>query len=254
MKLTILGSGTYYPEPDKATAGYLLEAGGKKIVFDMGRGVLNNLYKAGYKYSDIDAVAISHMCPDHFNDLNSYLQLLYAPPQEESKRDSIVSLIGSRGFRDNIESLLNSWNKRIDWDIINVQEIFGIKEIELGNSVLTGYETVHSASSQCMSYRLAHNGKTFAYSGDTTDSWGLRDAIRNSDLALIEATMPHSKLKNTRLSGYLAGKIAYHEGVKRLALTHVKSFYDNVVEEAKKEFNGAIILTNDLMEIDINAY
>lgn len=251
MKLTILGSGTYCPEVDRATAGYLLEADGKKIVFDMGRGALNNLYKAGHKYSDIDAVAISHMHPDHFNDLTSYLQLLYHPPSEESKRESRVKLIGPEGFKDNIESLLCSWSKRIDKELVDVKEVLATQEVKLGNLILTAYETIHSESLQCMSYRLEVNGKIFSYSGDTTDSWGLRDALRNADLALVEATMPHSQLKYTHLSGDLAGKIAQKQGVKRLALTHVKGFYDNAVEEAAQNYSGEIILAKDLDVIDV---
>ncbi|MFW5991074.1 MAG: MBL fold metallo-hydrolase [Candidatus Nanoarchaeia archaeon] len=251
MKLTILGSGTYSPEIDRATGGYLLEADDKKILFDFGRGVLNNLYKAGHKYGGIDCVALSHMHPDHYNDLLSYVHLLNNPPMQEAKRRKKVTLIGPEGFGKNIEHLLKSANEEIDNKKVGLKEIVPYATEKIGNMEMKIYETIHSADELCLSFRVEYNGKVFAYSGDTADSWGLRDAINDADLAVVEATMPHNKLKPTHLSGYLAGKIAEKQNVSRLVLTHVRKFNTNVLEEAKENYNGEVTLAEDLMQFEI---
>ena len=45
MKITVLGSGTAAPRLNRNMAGYLLELGKKKILFDSGPGTIRQLLK-----------------------------------------------------------------------------------------------------------------------------------------------------------------------------------------------------------------
>jgi len=47
MKLTILGSGTYFPELNRHFSSYLIQTNGLNLVFDFGRGALDGLIKQG---------------------------------------------------------------------------------------------------------------------------------------------------------------------------------------------------------------
>src|SRR5262245_66297905 len=71
MRLTVVGCSGSYPGPDSAASCYLVEAGGTRIVLDLGNGALGSLQR--YTNLDgIDAVLLSHLHPDHCLDLCSY--------------------------------------------------------------------------------------------------------------------------------------------------------------------------------------
>ncbi len=252
MKLTILGQGTYNPEVDVATSGYLLETKYKKLVFDMGRGVLNNIYKNGYDYTEIDYVLITHMHPDHCNDLLSYIHLLHKPPEEARKRNQPVILFGPMGSKKKIQYLMRACNLDIDEKKLQIREKGEDLDIKIADGmVLSVFETTHCKSLNSISFRVEEEGRVFAYSGDTTDTSGLRRAVNKSDLAVMEATLPDDKPNYNHLSGYQAGIIANEGKVKRLVLTHIKKYNKNAFSEAKKNFHGEVIIAKDLMEVEV---
>jgi len=72
MKITILGTGTFYVNNKQSGPAYLLEADGKKILIDCGPGTLMRLSDIGLTPDDIDYVFISHFHADHTSDLFAF--------------------------------------------------------------------------------------------------------------------------------------------------------------------------------------
>jgi ribonuclease BN (tRNA processing enzyme) len=103
-------------------------------------------------------------------------------------------------------------------------------------------------------YRLEAEGKVFAYSGDTVESDGLAKAIKNADLAIVEAAWPDEVQPKTHFTGVRAGKFAQENGVKKLVITHMAPLYMQKYEpkaDAEKEFKGEVILAKDLLKIKL---
>jgi ribonuclease BN (tRNA processing enzyme) len=69
MKVTILGSGSFFVSKDRSGPAYLLEANDKKFLIDCGPGTLNRLSQLGVALEDIDYILLSHFHPDHTSDL-----------------------------------------------------------------------------------------------------------------------------------------------------------------------------------------
>lgn len=82
MKLTILGSGTYQPEVDRHGSAYLIQINNQNLVFDFGRGAIDQLLKVGVHVNQIEAVFISHWHGDHVNDLIGLLHVTISPPAD----------------------------------------------------------------------------------------------------------------------------------------------------------------------------
>lgn len=61
MKITILGSGTFYPELNRHASSYLFQIGKEKIIFDFGRGILDSLMKTKVRLEEINTIFISHL-------------------------------------------------------------------------------------------------------------------------------------------------------------------------------------------------
>jgi ribonuclease BN (tRNA processing enzyme) len=70
MKLTIVGCAGSYPSPASPASCYLLEHDGFVLLLDLGNGALGSLQQ----YIDprtINAIALSHLHPDHCLDMPS---------------------------------------------------------------------------------------------------------------------------------------------------------------------------------------
>src|SRR6266480_1745897 len=65
MRVTLLGTGTPFPNAERFGSAILVEAGGKKLLFDCGRGVVIRLAQAGVNPKDIDGLFLTHLHSDH---------------------------------------------------------------------------------------------------------------------------------------------------------------------------------------------
>ena len=98
MKITVLGSGTFIPNVNRHSAGYLLEVNGKKILIDCGNGILLQLEKLKSKcYEDLDYVFITHTHVDHISDLDA---LLFTFKWKSTTRTKPLMFIGPSGFKE----------------------------------------------------------------------------------------------------------------------------------------------------------
>ena len=68
VRLAVIGSSPAWPNPGGAHSGYLLEAGGKRLLLDCGPGVLPRL-REREPWPHVDAIAITHFHLDHWGDL-----------------------------------------------------------------------------------------------------------------------------------------------------------------------------------------
>src|SRR5262245_49046593 len=78
----ILGSGGPAINPMRASASYLLWAGGQaKMLVDMGGGTYTRFGQSRAKLADLALVGISHLHPDHTSDLPALLWLSHQQRQ-----------------------------------------------------------------------------------------------------------------------------------------------------------------------------
>lgn len=255
MKLTILGSGSYQPELDRHSSSYLLQVGKENLVFDFGRGAIDQLMKVGVNYYDIDAIFISHFHPDHYNDLSAFLHIALAEPEKGKFRRKDMTIYLPEGGKNNYQHLLDAGNlARFQPKYkVNVGELKSNEQIKTKNWLLTAYEVKHSHSQKCLSFRLEAESKIFAYSGDTKDCPGIRKAANNADLAVIETTHPSELKPQKHLTAGNAANIAKDSGVKKLVLTHLSPYYlsgkFDPQREAESIFGKNVIIAKNLMKI-----
>lgn len=258
MKLTILGSGTYQPELERHSSAYLIETNNTKVCFDFGRGAIDNLLKIGIAITEIDAIFISHWHSDHIADLLPLLHYTIAPLPDNLAiislpRKKPLKIYGPKGSKKSLEHLLVALNKK-DFYMIEITELEENTVKGDGWSVKP-FKAKHNLGMEALCYRIEADDKVLAYSGDSVETDGLRNAIHEADLAVIEASWPESVEPKTHLTGERAGKIAASEGVKKLVLTHIAPYYlknFDPQKDAANFFKDEIILAKDLLEIEIS--
>lgn len=257
MELTILGSGTYEPELERKCSGYLLKAGGQKLVFDFGRGVLDQLMRCGVEYRDIDFIFITHAHADHCSELASFLHISLHESEKGLRRKKEVTIYGPRGMREVLSHIFGAFHLDPETPRYKVR----IRELGSGETVngrgwaVTGYGSKHGVPRiPGLCYRMESGGRVLAYSGDTQDCPGLREACKNADVAVIEASWPREVENENHMSGEDAGRAAQESGAKKLILTHVAPYYldkFDVKGDARKFYKGPLVLARDLMRVKI---
>src|SRR5438132_14128641 len=65
IKVTLLGTGTPFPNAERFGSAILVEGAGTKLLFDCGRGVVIRLTQAGVSPKEIDALFLTHLHSDH---------------------------------------------------------------------------------------------------------------------------------------------------------------------------------------------
>ena len=290
MKLTILGSGTAAPRLKRNMSGYLLEAGGKKILFDSGAGTIRQLLELKVNLLDIDNIFYTHLHNDHINDLGAIIW----SNNYGTARKKPLNIYGPKGFREYfkifMEKILKP--KKLNYKT-NVREMFGgtmikipinektndttnqkiNKKISLINktnkNLIMGKNnknstkninnknqiTIKSIKSKhtgsSVSYRVKHNSKSIVYSGDTDYSDEIIKISKDADLLILECSFPYKK--DGHLTPELCGKIAAKANAKKLVLTHFYPECDliDAKKECSKEYNGEVVLAEDFMGIKV---
>ena len=249
MRLTILGSGTAAPLLERSNSAYLLEADGKKILFDSGAGTIRRLLELKIDLSDIDYIFYTHLHNDHINDLGA---VIWANNYGLGRKHAL-NLFGPVGFDGHFKILLNKLLKppKMHFEV-KVKEMSG-SELKIGNIFIKTFETRHSSTTRSIIYRIKHNNEVMVYTGDTEYCDEAIQASQNADLLLIECSTSDENRQKGHLTPSLAGRIAAEAKAKTLVLTH---FYPEVlktdiIKQCKKTFNGKVILAKDKMHINI---
>lgn len=253
MKLTILGSGTAVPSIKRSAPAYLLEVGDKLILLDSGEGTKRRLAEAGKDLNGIDYIFYTHTHVDHVAELPA---ILWGCNWDEHPRTKELIIYGPKGFKRFFKKMLAAF-----WPQFEENSMFKVSIIELKNKKVELDSFIIKTKSldeqgntlikNSIGYRIEHEGKAFVYTGDVGYNENVVKLAKKVDLLLIEAASPISV--EGHLTPSQAGELATSAKVKKLVLTH---FYPTVEKidilgEAKKTYDGEVVLAKDLMTIEI---
>jgi ribonuclease BN (tRNA processing enzyme) len=202
VKVTILGSGTAIPHPQRASPGLAVELGEATALLDPSAGTLHRMARSGLALDRLRWVVFSHFHPDHTGDLVPLLFALrntqYCPPRP-------LMLIGPPGLGDlhrALEGVYGHW-VRLSADQVSVVEIQD-EELSLDGWSLRAAPVEHADPS--IGLRLTDlEQRVVVYSGDSDYCASLVELARDADLAVLEASYPGS----SKLAGHLTPQLAF---------------------------------------------
>jgi ribonuclease Z len=277
MKLHTLGTGGPRLDGERGSACHILEAAGRTMMFDVGRGAIRGVGAKGLPIASIGPLFISHHHVDHIGELAHYLitswiegrrQLLqvYAPPGTQAIVDALFGSVYDRdiAFRTQGETAFGPFVGANITELHGGQVVEGdgwrarCEEVEHGHGLPFG--TLFRSRWTCFAWRLEAEGKVFSFSGDAVHCEGLLRAAQGADLHLQCCYLPASRLATPHLQGVgrytlacsdTAGKIATDAGVKRLVLTHFnkqtnREVLEEIARDVRSDFAGPVDLSNDL--------
>ncbi|MBM4124011.1 MAG: MBL fold metallo-hydrolase [Nitrospira sp.] len=250
MRLTILGSGTNI-HPTRAAAGYLVQTD-QTLLFDFGPRTLANLIKTGTDRHRITHILFSHFHADHFSDfVTFFFDAVYVSKFAQARPD--LTLIGPRGTKRLFGTILRAFPgfKTAPFRV-RLREVAD-RSFSLGATRIVPRTVQHSSHLHCIGYRIEHNGKALAYSGDAQYCENLVRLCRRADVAVLDCSFPANRPGSGHMHAGDCGRVAQEAGVRRLILSHfypIAERYD-VKAQAGRLFAGRITIGRDLMEIDV---
>lgn len=253
MRITVLGKSPSWQDADGACSGYLIEEGSTTVLLDCGNGVFSKLRK--YRdYVRVDAVVISHLHADHFLDLVPFsYALTYAPRQQPVPVDRWPGtdaparpvLHAPAGARATFRRVVGAWgNEDLIEHAFELREYDAAEVLDIGSLRLRFHEVPHFMTTHAIDVASTNGGGRFTYGADCRPTDELVAFARDTDLLMVEATLPRPE--RTGVRGHLtpaeAGEHGRRAGARRLVITHISDELDEqwAREQAREAYGDQV--------------
>ncbi|MBV8642290.1 MAG: MBL fold metallo-hydrolase [Candidatus Eremiobacteraeota bacterium] len=252
-RLTVAGSSSSIPRPDRACSSYLVDDGETPIVLDLGTGALANL-RRHVDYDRIAAVVISHMHADHFIDLVPLRYALrYGPRRRKQKLPVHLPPGGLTMLRTLVSAFAHEGGEFLD-DVFDLYEYDPSRALAIDGATLRFAHTAHYIPA--FAVRWERHGASVTYSADTAPDERVVALARETDVFVCEATLRHGEVEpgiRGHSSAADAGRMARDAGVGRLLLTHYgeESTARDLDEDARTNFAGDVLVADDHRTFDL---
>ncbi len=237
MRVRVLGKSPSWQDAGGACSGYLISDGDTDLLLDCGNGVFGKL-RQHLDYIDVDAVLVSHMHADHFLDLVPFAYALtYAPRQQPVPVDrwpgtdhpARPELHLPAGGAATLRGIVGAWgpDELID-NAFRVDEYDPKGSVRVGPLEARFHRVPHFTETFAINLTSSSGGGRLTFGADCRPGDEIIDAARDTDLLIVEATLPRPERTGQRghLTPSEAGEHARLAGAKRVVLTHISDELD----------------------------
>jgi len=272
IKVTLLGTGSPRPSVERSGPAVLVEVGGKRLLFDAGRGVVQRLQELEVGVSEVQQIFLTHLHSDHISAVDDVWLTgwIYQRPQ-------VLNIYGPKGTVSYIDQLKQAYSYDVQLrnqysgldlksGLVNAQNIKPGVIYSEGGVKVTAFLVNHKPVDPAYGYRIDFGERSVVISGDTTFSQSLIDHSKDVDLLVHEimAVKPKILENNPRLQ-----KIErYHTNPDQLAkilnevqpevavTTHVILVgvsEQQVLDQIENQYDGRLYMGEDLMSIEVGS-
>jgi ribonuclease Z len=284
FKVTLLGTGTPIPIPDRFGPSTLVEAGNQKLLFDAGRGATIRLRQisatkgTGTIMSKIDALFLTHYHSDHTLGIpDLWLTGWLGNSRKEPFR--LIGPVGAKSLMANLErayaldiKIRLEDEKLPPEGIATVVEEFekdGIVYDKDGVRVIAFTVDHGEAIKPAVGYRIEYKGRAVVISGDTRYNQNVIKYSTGVDLLIHEVCVVRPELLSNayiqrvvdhhtspREAGQVFSlakpKLAVYSHLVFLASDKVpRATVDDVVAGTRETYSGPLQVGEDLMSFEI---
>ena len=281
FKVTLLGTGTPIPDPDRFGPSTLVEAGNQKLLFDAGRGAtirLRQISFDGRRMSKIDALFLTHYHSDHTLGIpDLWLTGWLGNSRKEPFR--LIGPVGAKSLMANLESAyaldikIRLEDEKLPPEgIATVVEEFekdGVVYDKDGVKVIAFTVDHGAAIKPAVGYRIEYKGRAVVISGDTRYDQNVIKYGTGVDLLIHEVCVVRPELLSNpyikrvvdhhttpREAGQVFSlakpKLAVYSHIVFLASDKVpRATVDDIVAGTRETYDGPLQVGEDLMSFEI---
>jgi ribonuclease Z len=281
FKVTLLGTSSPVPLPNRFGPSTLIEAGDQKFVFDAGRGVPIRLWQLKIPMAKIDVLFLTHYHSDHTTGIPDLWLTGWLPGPFGGRKTPfhVIGPTGAKALMDNLEKAYALDIKTRIADENLPPEGIAVKVDEFGKDG-TVYEkdgvkviafTNHHGDliHPSVGYRIEYKGHAAVISGDTTYNANVIKFGTGADLLVHEVAMVRPEMMQIpaiqRIMAHHtkpdeAGKVFAQTKPKLAAYTHIvflgnakipEPTLDALVAETRKTYGGPLEVGEDLTSFEI---
>lgn len=279
--VTLLGTASPAPRPDRMGPSTLVEVNGQRLLFDAGRGAPIRLWQLHIPVGSLDATFLTHFHSDHVNGLpdiwlTGWLGAPYA------RRDGPFRLIGPSGTQALMDGLEQAYqgdikireaDEKLSPDTIKADVTEFDKPGVVWNKdgvKVTAFQNSHGEHiDPSVGYKVEYDGHSVVISGDTKPVQSVVDAARGADLLIHEVAAAREPLMQIptfqRVMGHhttpeQAGEIFAEAKPKLAVYTHLvmlsnkdnpEPTLEDIVAGTRKNYDGPLVVGSDLMSFEI---
>lgn len=251
MKVTLLGTGTSYPDPDRVQSGILIDLDGELILFDIGPGVYHRLIQLGVDLKSITTIFITHFHIDHCSDFLMLCQNLWLDGHVKP-----LNIYGPPAIKQWYKALFDiAFTYARDRLMINVSVLKDHEVVTVSEASVSNVPTIHGTM-ETRALRFDWKGRSFVYSSDTAPCRDVIDLAKGTDVLIHECNWldgPNPEGVHTTPSQL--AEIVEEATPKRVILTHVSPDIVNkkekVLEIISRRTNAEVVMGEDLMLFEI---
>jgi ribonuclease Z len=273
LRITLLGTGSGPPvRLRQFGASTLVEAGGKRLLFDCGRGATIRLTQAGIPIGSIGRLFLTHLHSDHVIQIPDLLLAGWVGPT--AGREAPLEVWGPDGTRDMMSAMAKTFafdihvRRDVDEKLpaagIRVQS-HDIREgvvLDEDGVKVTAFLVDHGPVTPAFGYRVDYRGRSVALSGDTRVSENLMTFATGVDVLIHEAVDPVANRAASTNPVMTERIIAHHTTAEqagqvfarvkpRLAVLSHAPDTDALVAQVRKNYTGPLQGAEDLLIIDV---
>jgi len=282
LRVTLLGTGSPLPTPDRFGAATLVEAGKEKLLFDVGRGATIRLHQIGVSIGTINAVFLTHFHSDHTSGMAD-LWLTGWIGRYYGNRQSPFRVIGPKGTISLMQNLERAYadDVRIRYD----DEKNPMEGVAIAPSEYSGDGVVYEKNGVTVSaievdhgplikpaygYRIDYEGRAVVISGDTRYSENLEKHAQGATLVIHEVAIPNQEYyEKTPIVRYImahhisaeeAGSLFARLKPKLAAYTHLVFLGSpeyptptiaDLERRTRQKYSGPLAIGADLMAFEV---
>ena len=285
FKVTLLGTGMPVPSPERFGPSTLIEAGGQRLVFDMGRGCTIRLWQKNIPLGSINAHFLTHLHSDHVNGLSDlWLSGWIQTPFGGRKTPFII--YGPKGTRSMMANLWKAFSEDRRIRLADEKNPLAGLQVDAHDFkpgviyrkdgvVVSTFEVDHGdLVKPCYGFKITYQGHSVVISGDTRYSKNVENAARGCDLLIHEVAMIPAQLleKYSAYKAVMAHHISPEEAGKLFAASRPKlAVYthlvlsgrpsdgvpfptpEDVLAATRQTYDGPVLVGEDLMTFTIGA-
>ncbi len=277
IEVTLLGTGSPIPDPQRAGPSTLVRAGDQTLLVDCGRGVLQRAAAVGVGANALTALLLTHLHSDHIADLGDLLITRWVttftpdPPP--------LPIIGPPGTAHVVDAMLDAFGPDIGYRIAHHVDLTAPPAVEVQEVTegvvwaqeevrITVAPTDHRPVTPTIAFRISFGHVSVVVAGDTVPCVTLDELAAGADALVHTAirkdlveTMPQQRMRDIcdyHSSVEEAAGTAARAGVDTLILTHyvppmAPGQEDDWRAKAASVFGGRVELGPDLHRVEVSA-
>ena len=279
--VTLLGTGTPVPRPERFGPSTLVEAGNLKFLIDAGRGAAIRLNQLKIPIGRIDVQFLTHYHSDHTSGvpdiwLTGWLESHFGMRKGPFR---VIGPTGGRRLMENLEKAYADDIKiRVEDEKLPLSGVaIEVKEFDHDGVVyeqdgvrVIAFEVDHGdVIKPCYGYRFEYGGRTAVFSSDTRYNQNVIKYGAGADLLVHEVAMVRRELMKEayiqRIIGHHTeprdcGRVFAQARPKLAAYTHIVMLMshtvppptvDALVAETRETYDGPLEVGEDLMSFEI---